>query len=147
MPLVVVVAFPRAPGLLDPCLSTSAAIRRLGGRQFVGPRGAGTVARATAPPTSTRPQPRLRRRRQPAAAPPRDGRDVLLLNPDAHHRPPSAVRASAGAGPAPRLAAVAPAQPTRATVSRDRVVWPFPTPGGAWLEAVGLGGSDVVQTS
>ena len=69
----------------------------------------------------------------------REGRDVLLLNPDAAVTP-TAVRALHTAlAAAPRLAAVAPAQSGPDGGAPDRVVWPFPTPGGAWLEALGLG--------
>jgi len=68
----------------------------------------------------------------------REGRDVLLLNPDAAITP-SAVRALHAALVAgPRLAAVAPAQSGPDGGAPDRVAWPFPTPGGAWLEALGL---------
>ena len=68
----------------------------------------------------------------------RDGRDVLLLNPDATITP-GAVRALAAALAADdRLAAVAPAQRDPGGGHPDRVAWPFPTPAGAWLEAVGL---------
>ena len=69
----------------------------------------------------------------------RGGRDVLLLNPDAAITP-TAVRALHAALTAdPRLAAVAPAQSGPDGGAPDRVAWPFPTPGGAWLEAIGLG--------
>ncbi|GAA5159564.1 hypothetical protein GCM10011366_21770 [Ornithinimicrobium tianjinense] len=66
------------------------------------------------------------------------GTDVLLLNPDAVvdvdgiralHR---ALRAE------PDLASVAPAQ-VDGDGGRARVAWPFPSPWGSWLEAVGLG--------
>jgi glycosyltransferase involved in cell wall biosynthesis/GT2 family glycosyltransferase len=66
------------------------------------------------------------------------GADVLLLNPDArvdvatvralHRR----LRAETG------VAAVGPAQVDEAGVPA-RVRWPFPTPAGAWRQAVGLG--------
>jgi glycosyltransferase involved in cell wall biosynthesis/GT2 family glycosyltransferase len=69
----------------------------------------------------------------------RQGRDVLLVNPDAAVTP-TAVRAlHAALRASPRLAAVAPAQTGPDGGRPDRVAWPFPTPGGAWLEAVGLG--------
>jgi GT2 family glycosyltransferase len=68
-----------------------------------------------------------------------DAVDVLLLNPDAAitsgevralhrclHR-----RADA--------ACVAPAQTEPETAHPERVAWPFPSPFGAWLDAVGLG--------
>lgn len=68
----------------------------------------------------------------------RDG-DVLLLNPDATisaeavaemHRLVSADR---------NLAAVGAHQVDPVTRARARVWWPFPTPWGAWVEALGLG--------
>jgi GT2 family glycosyltransferase/glycosyltransferase involved in cell wall biosynthesis len=69
----------------------------------------------------------------------RDGRDVLLLNPDAVITP-TAVRLLHARLDADRaLAAVAPAQCDPDDGSSARVAWPFPTPGGAWLEAVGFG--------
>jgi len=69
----------------------------------------------------------------------RTGRDVLLLNPDAAVTP-AAVRAlRAALAAVPRLAAVAPAQSGPDGGAPDQVAWPFPTPGGAWIEAVGLG--------
>jgi glycosyltransferase involved in cell wall biosynthesis/GT2 family glycosyltransferase len=68
----------------------------------------------------------------------RPGADVLLLNPDArvdvatvralHRR----LRAETD------VAAVGPAQVDEAGVPA-RVRWPFPTPGGAWRQAAGLG--------
>jgi glycosyltransferase involved in cell wall biosynthesis/GT2 family glycosyltransferase len=67
-----------------------------------------------------------------------DGEDVLLLNPDAVVTRDDIARLAAALHADPRLASVAPAQ-----VDEDgrpvRVAWPFPTPFGAWLEAVGLG--------
>ncbi|MGC5166850.1 glycosyltransferase [Luteimicrobium sp. DT211] len=64
--------------------------------------------------------------------------DVLLLNPDAVVQPDDVQRLSAALAADPGLASVGPSQ-----VDDDgtpaRVAWPFPTPGGAWLEAVGLG--------
>ncbi|GAA4836733.1 hypothetical protein GCM10023221_12480 [Luteimicrobium xylanilyticum] len=64
--------------------------------------------------------------------------DVLLLNPDAVVDPADVGRLSYALATDPRLASVGPSQ-----VDDDgapaRVAWPFPTPGGAWLEAVGLG--------
>jgi glycosyltransferase involved in cell wall biosynthesis/GT2 family glycosyltransferase len=69
----------------------------------------------------------------------RQGRDVLLLNPDASI-PPSGIRALHRKLRAdPCLAAVAPAQHDPDHHTSARVGWPFPTPCGAWLEAVGLG--------
>jgi GT2 family glycosyltransferase/glycosyltransferase involved in cell wall biosynthesis len=69
----------------------------------------------------------------------RDGRDVLLLNPDATITPDAVRDLHAVLGRDPGLAAVAPAQSGPGGAVPDRVVWPFPTPAGAWLEAVGLG--------
>jgi glycosyltransferase involved in cell wall biosynthesis/GT2 family glycosyltransferase len=64
--------------------------------------------------------------------------DVLLLNPDAVVTREDIARLVAALHADPQLASVAPAQ-----VDEDgrpvRVAWPFPTPFGAWLEAVGLG--------
>ncbi|MFC8733049.1 glycosyltransferase [Luteimicrobium sp. NPDC057192] len=64
--------------------------------------------------------------------------DVLLLNPDAVVAPDDVRRLSDALAADPRLASVGPRQ-----VDDDgapaRVAWPFPTPGGAWLEAAGLG--------
>jgi glycosyltransferase involved in cell wall biosynthesis/GT2 family glycosyltransferase len=69
----------------------------------------------------------------------RDGRDVLLLNPDATIAP-AAVRAlHARLQADPGLAAVAPSQQDPSDHQQARVGWPFPTPSGAWLEATGLG--------
>lgn len=68
----------------------------------------------------------------------RPGADVLLLNPDARvdadtvralHRRLRAATDIAAAGPAQVDEAGSPA----------RVRWPFPTPAGAWRQAVGLG--------
>ena len=68
-----------------------------------------------------------------------DGRDVLLLNPDAVITPGAVRRLHARLAADPLLAAVAPAQHDPDAREEARVLWPFPTPGGAWLEAVGLG--------
>ena len=82
--------------------------------------------------------------RRLAAEPPHD---VLLLNPDAvlaeedlHaltaylHRPGNE-----------RVAAVAP-RLIDSSGTAERVVWPFPSPGRAWLDTVGLGGRPSRQT-
>ena len=65
--------------------------------------------------------------------------DVLLLNPDAVVSAETIMqlltKLSNGSG---RLAAVAPRQLDPTTGAEQRVVWPWPTPGGAWLGAVGL---------
>lgn len=68
----------------------------------------------------------------------RPGRPVLLLNPDAR-----VTRSDIGAllrrlQAEPGLAAVGPTQVNEAG-DPARVAWPFPTPGLAWAEAVGLG--------
>ncbi len=69
----------------------------------------------------------------------RGGRDVLLLNPDAAITPDSVRRLHALLTADPSLAAVAPTQHDPAGHNVARVLWPFPTPAGAWLEAAGLG--------
>jgi GT2 family glycosyltransferase len=67
-----------------------------------------------------------------------DDDDVLLLNPDAVVDRDDIARLAAALRADPRLASVAPAQVDEQG-QRLRVMWPFPTPRGAWLEAVGLG--------
>ncbi|MFF2622077.1 glycosyltransferase [Oerskovia jenensis] len=66
------------------------------------------------------------------------GSDVLLLNPDAVVSPEDVLTLQARLHEAPELASVGPAQ-----VDEDgeaaRVVWPYPSPAGTWVEAVGLG--------
>ena len=67
-------------------------------------------------------------------------RDVLLVNPDAEVSPECVERLSAflqepGHG---RVAAVAP-ELLHADGTAQRVVWPFPTPLRAWLQALGIG--------
>jgi GT2 family glycosyltransferase len=67
-------------------------------------------------------------------------RDVLVLNPDAVVDAPGVARLAAclGATGNERVAAVAPRQhggPGQA----HRVAWPFPTPAGAWADALGVG--------
>jgi GT2 family glycosyltransferase len=67
-----------------------------------------------------------------------DEDDILLLNPDAVVSRDDIGRLTAALHADPLLASVAPAlvdEQDRAL----RVAWPFPTPIGAWLEAVGLG--------
>ncbi|WES66332.1 glycosyltransferase [Microbacter sp. GSS18] len=65
------------------------------------------------------------------------GADVLLLNPDARVSPDDIARLQSALRAQPDLASVGPAQ-----VDDDghsaRVEWPFPSPSGAWLDAVGL---------
>ena len=66
--------------------------------------------------------------------------DILLVNPDAVIRP-SAIDGLAQFLHRPehaRVAAVAP-RLLGPTLSEQRVVWPFPTPGRMWAEAVGFG--------
>ena len=67
-----------------------------------------------------------------------DEDDVLLLNPDAVVSRDDIARLAAALHADPRLASVAPAQVDEQGRA-VRVAWPFPTPSGAWLEAVGLG--------
>jgi glycosyltransferase involved in cell wall biosynthesis/GT2 family glycosyltransferase len=69
----------------------------------------------------------------------RDGRDVLLLNPDAVITPEAARALHVALRADPGLAAVAPRQHDPERHQDARVAWPFPTPGGAWTEAAGLG--------
>jgi glycosyltransferase involved in cell wall biosynthesis/GT2 family glycosyltransferase len=69
----------------------------------------------------------------------RGRRDVLLVNPDATVTPDAVRRLGERLHADPGLAAVAPAQRDPADSHAARVGWPFPTPSGAWLEAVGLG--------
>ena len=69
---------------------------------------------------------------------PLDG-EVLLLNPDAAIGPAGVAALSRCLHADPRLACVAPAQVDRSGDDDARVDWPFPTPLGAWVEAVGLG--------
>ena len=73
----------------------------------------------------------LRRRRFPNS-------DVLLLNPDAVIEP-SGIRAlQAALRSAPDLASVGP-RLVAPGGAEDRAAWPYPTPGRAWLEAIGFG--------
>ena len=69
----------------------------------------------------------------------RNGRDVLLLNPDATISPAGLRTLHAALRADPGLAAVAPRQLDPDHGEAARVAWPFPTPSGAWLEAAGLG--------
>ena len=66
--------------------------------------------------------------------------DVLLLNPDAEVSPDEVARLHARLRADPGLACVAPSPVDPRDGSAARVGWPFPTPVGAWVEAVGLGG-------
>ena len=137
-PLVVVVAF-HAPGLLDRCLGT------LGGdfAVLVVDNSSDPEVEAVA---VTRGCSYLDPGRNLGFAggvnlgcAVRDGRDVLLLNPDATITPDAVSDLHAALRHDPGLAAVAPAQSGPGGDVPDRVAWPFPTPAGAWLEAVGLG--------
>jgi GT2 family glycosyltransferase len=67
------------------------------------------------------------------------GRDVLLLNPDAQITPLEVTRLHRCLRARTDLACVAPAQFDEAGGQAARVGWPFPTPAGAWIEAMGLG--------
>ena len=69
----------------------------------------------------------------------RDGRDVLLLNPDAAIGRAGILALHARLRADPGIAAVAPAQHQPDDDEAARVVWPFPSPSGAWVEAVGFG--------
>ncbi len=65
---------------------------------------------------------------------------VLLLNPDAVIGPDAVARLYRCLVDSPHLACVAPRQEDGVGGGDDRVGWPFPSPAGAWVEAVGLGG-------
>lgn len=65
--------------------------------------------------------------------------DVLLLNPDAAVTADQVRTLQRGLWSEERLGVVAPSQVDPRDGSRNRVSWPFPTPAGAWIEAVGLG--------
>ena len=64
---------------------------------------------------------------------------VLLLNPDAEIGTDAVARLYRCLVDSPHLACVAPRQQDGAGGGDDRVGWPFPSPAGAWVEAVGLG--------
>lgn len=74
----------------------------------------------------------LTRRRQT------DG-DVLLLNPDATITADAVRSLQRCLHGRADMACVAPGQTDPSGASRDRVAWPFPSPLGAWLDALGLG--------
>jgi GT2 family glycosyltransferase len=65
--------------------------------------------------------------------------DVLLLNPDAEITPDDVARLAQCLHARPGLACVGPRQVDGTVGDESRVGWPFPTPLGAWVEAVGLG--------
>ena len=66
------------------------------------------------------------------------GGDVLLLNPDARIEPAGITALRRALRSEPDLASVGPSQIDEAGRAA-RVVWPFPSPVNAWLEAIGLG--------
>lgn len=65
--------------------------------------------------------------------------DVLLLNPDAVVTPAVVAALEDALHADATLACVAPAQVQGGSGEPNRVCWPFPTPMGAWLDAIGLG--------
>jgi GT2 family glycosyltransferase len=65
--------------------------------------------------------------------------DVLLLNPDAEIGPDEVAQLQCYLDASPHLACVAPRQVEGPGGEYDRVGWPFPSPGGAWADALGLG--------
>lgn len=72
----------------------------------------------------------------------RDHADVLLLNPDATVSRDGVVELARRLHAEPGIACVAPRQTAPDSDQPDRVEWPFPSPLGAWLTAVGLGAWD-----
>jgi GT2 family glycosyltransferase len=70
---------------------------------------------------------------------PKTGGDVLLLNPDAVVTPEAIGQLGLCLHARSDLACAAPAQFDGKEEQPARVGWPFPTPLGAWVEAVGLG--------
>lgn len=137
---VVVVAF-HAPELLDRTLSTlggalpvtvvdnssSAAVREIcqtrGATYIRLPRNVGFAAGVNAGILTVLEGP---------------AQDVLLLNPDAAISPSDVGRLSDAVHSGDRIAAVAPLLSDEDGVG-ERVMWPFPSPAQAWLEATGLG--------
>ena len=65
------------------------------------------------------------------------GADVLLLNPDATISADDVGRLHAVLRSRPDLASVGPMQVDESGTPAQ-VEWPFPSPGGTWLEALGL---------
>ena len=65
--------------------------------------------------------------------------DVLLLNPDAEITAGGVSQLEQYLRSHPGLACVGPTQVNGSGGTEDRVGWPFPTPLGAWMEALGLG--------
>ena len=70
------------------------------------------------------------------------GADVLLLNPDAPITPEGVRALVSHLHADSRIASVAPRQAAPGASHPDRVVWPFPTPLGAWVVASGAGKLD-----
>jgi GT2 family glycosyltransferase len=68
------------------------------------------------------------------------GRDFLLLNPDAVVTPAAVRELQVALHAEPRLACVAPGQRRTSDDPAAMVAWPFPTPAGAWVSALGLSG-------
>ena len=64
--------------------------------------------------------------------------DVLLLNPDAVIEPSGIRQLQDALRASPDLASVSP-RIRDAEGGEERAMWPFPSPVGAWLDAVGLG--------
>ena len=64
--------------------------------------------------------------------------DVLLLNPDARITPAELAKLHAELRSRPQVACVAPVQHTPEAAGPVRSHWPWHTPAGAWLEAIGL---------
>lgn len=67
------------------------------------------------------------------------GADVLLLNPDARITGESVLQMHDRLRRSPQVAAMGAEQSSPGSEWPVRVWWPFPTPWGAWIEAVGLG--------
>jgi GT2 family glycosyltransferase len=65
--------------------------------------------------------------------------DVLLLNPEAVMTAADIAALQRHLHADPALACVAPLQRDPLTGAAARVAWPFPSPAGAWIEALGLG--------
>lgn len=145
-PTVVVVAYGR-PDLLEPCLSAVAAdfdvhvvdnssrpdiahlARRAGARYTDPGRNLGFGAAVNVALSDL-----------PPAEDGAEGRDVLLLNPDATITP-SGIEALSEQLHRVENADVAAVAPVLVEESgrAQRVMWPFPHPARAWLEAAGLG--------
>jgi GT2 family glycosyltransferase len=70
---------------------------------------------------------------------PHPAADVLLLNPDASITPGGVAQLHRCLWARAELGCVGPAQVDPDTGVPARVGWPFPTPWGAWVEALGLG--------